>query len=800
MNKKVLNSVSFFDDNAGDIIDRIIREEEIIKNNPLSKKKPKRNEEDLRLDISDLDRSIISDISLNIIAEEYHKNINTAESNALLKEFKITNPGIISRFKIGYCNGSMTGKLSENQKKELIRQEILNDDGSESFAGFLTIPLYENEHVSGIAGLKEDGATKIIGNSGMIWNMKATRVYDEIIFTDKILSGLSIILAGCENVISIEGMINLPGNWIKELKDNRVKSVIIAFEDKTESGILKDLLLIDDFRIKEIFPPFTASWNNELKKGMNKDSLDYLINKAEVKVNETKSGLNVVKDISGYRFKIGEIAYNLTGIKDVFINNLKIKIRVQYNNDWFPDTVDLYVSRSRDAFSLKLSQRFNVEPKKIEKDLLMILDYLEKERDKSLATGSNLEKPELTEEERRIGLEFLKSPDMFEQIVNDMSILGYVGENLNKELLYLCATSRLMNDPISVLIVSQSASGKSYLVETVAKLLPADEVVDFNTLSKQALQYMGDRLLNKFMMMGEAVHDPDIEHQLRVILSEHKLSRYVVVKNEKTGEMTTEQKFVRANVSSVLTTTNNKINPENASRYFITNTDESEKQTKLIYQAQRNKYSEERQAIKKNIIPDIIKKHHAAQRILRKITLVIPSLMRDKLRFPDNIMRLRRDHERFIDLIACVCFLRQYQKEVKSSGDFEYIECDKTDYRIAYNILINGILHSTISEIPQQSIMLYEAIRGIVKEDAKVNGLKPVEIGVTQREIRESAGFNQMFVKRYIKILVEYEYLKVKGNGTRGGKGEYSLVADEDLNRIDISMILTPDEMDKILQ
>ena len=105
-----------------------------------------------------------------------------------------------------------------------------------------------------------------------------------------------------------------------------------------------------------------------------------------------------------------------------------------------------------------------------------------------------------------IGLDFLKSVDLFQQIVDDMTTLGYVGEDLNKQLIYLCATSRLMDDPISVMIVSQSASGKSYLVDTVAKLMPENEVIDFHTLSKQALQYMGEKLLNKFMLMEKHRH------------------------------------------------------------------------------------------------------------------------------------------------------------------------------------------------------------------------------------------------------------------------------------------------------
>ena len=356
-----------------------------------------------------------------------------------------------------------------------------------------------------------------------------------------------------------------------------------------------------------------------------------------------------------------------------------------------------------------------------------------------------------------------------------------------------------MDDPISVMIVSQSASGKSYLVDTVSRLIPGNEIIEFHTLSQQALQYMGEKLLHKFMTMGEATHDKDIENQLRQILSGHKLSRYVVVKNEKTGEMSTEQILVRAVVASVLTTTSSRINPENASRYFIVNTDESPDQTSRIYEAQKSKYSEERSRIKENIIPDIIKKHHAAQKLLQKITIVIPSTMRNRLKFPSNVMRLRRDHERFIDLIAVVCFLRQYQKKKKNNGRFDYIECDRIDYRIAYTILINDVLRSTISEIPQQSVMIYEAVREIARSNADAEGIKTCDVTVSQREIREHTGFNQMFVKRYIRLLVDYEYLKSKPGG-RGSRFGYSLIADEDLNHIDISMIPTPEEMNGLLQ
>ena len=117
--------------------------------------------------------------------------------------------------------------------------------------------------------------------------------------------------------------------------------------------------------------------------------------------------------------------------------------------------------------------------------------------------------------------------------------MGYVGEELNKILLYLCASSRKLDDPISVLIISQSASGKSYLVDIVRRLMPPEEVVAVTSLSDQVLNYIDD-LMHKFMILGEAVHLDTIEYQIREMLSGKELSRLVTVKDPETGKMQSE--------------------------------------------------------------------------------------------------------------------------------------------------------------------------------------------------------------------------------------------------------------------
>ena len=72
---------------------------------------------------------------------------------------------------------------------------------------------------------------------------------------------------------------------------------------------------------------------------------------------------------------------------------------------------------------------------------VMILEYLEKERDEALRVGTKREAVEMTAAERETGLELLRDPRLFDRVASDLTALGYVGEELNKHLLYLRITS-----------------------------------------------------------------------------------------------------------------------------------------------------------------------------------------------------------------------------------------------------------------------------------------------------------------------------------------------------------------------
>ena len=282
------------------------------------------------------------------------------------------------------------------------------------------------------------------------------------------------------------------------------------------------------------------------------------------------------------------------------------------------------------------------------------------------------------------------------------------------------------------------------------------------------------------------------------MLSGNRLSRLVTMKDEKTGELITKLYKKDVIVASVTSTTRNDINPENASRYFLINADESREQTKRIFEAQRQKYTLSRHYAKAEQIPAIISKHHAAQKLLQKRLIVNP--IAPFMDFPDGLMRLRRDHDRFIDLMAVICFLRQYQKPIQTDimdgKKLEYIECDDTDYITAREFIVSGMLSSTLDELPKSVKRFYDEFREICRNKGREANLKVTEAEVQQRDIRKRIDWLGIeSIKKYLRILVRYEYIVLRIGGNRGQRFAYSLAADEPIENIDISMIPTIEEI-----
>jgi DNA primase catalytic core len=746
-------------------------------------------------------------LSLNDVSNFYQKKL-TAHKMALeyLKSRGITNE-TITYFNIGYSDGTLKETVGVEGLEQLQANDLFTEKGYELFSNCVIVPLTDSDNqvlsfygrrVSppGSGGDKE-GVQKFpqhlypAGEHKAVFHEKAYKVYDQIILTESVIDALSLFSVGIQNVSCIYGTQGLTKLHIAKLHEHAIREVILAL-DKDSAGKeatekYTQVLLNEGFAVKTIKPSGAKDWNESLVDGfLEKEEVLSSIDTAEV-VKPEPTGRNFRKTDSGLVLTHDDMTYTVK--QD---SSSRLNVKCEMDGEVFYDRVDLVSSRSRSSFAGNVSRIFDTETKRIEKDLIALLEYLEEE--KEAGVHEEAEEIVLTEEDKALGMSFLTNPDMFEEIVKDTETLGYVGEETNKKLMYLAATSRLLDDPVSILILSESGSGKSYLVNTIKKLMPPEDIIDATSLSDQALNYMGD-ILHKFLVLSEAVHKDVVEHQLREIASEKKLTRFVVKKDEKTGVMKTVQVTANAIVSMVMSSTNYKVNPENASRAFIINADETGEQTYRIYKNQSldNTFARHRQ--KKEDVPRIIRKHISAQRMLQNYVVISHFDVSEY--FPKSKMRYRRDHKRFHVLIVTVCFLRQYQKEVKERDGYLYIECDFQDYEIARALLLDGIFASELDDFSTGTKRLLRSIQEMVQTKAQEQSLRPNEVRFIQKELRESSGFGHEFVKKHMRKLVEYEYLEVLSGRTSGTRYSYRLRDSRDMKDLRESIIPTAEELRK---
>jgi len=188
----------------------------------------------------------------------------------------------------------------------------------------------------------------------------------------------------------------------------------------------------------------------------------------------------------------------------------------------------------------------------------------------------------------------------------------------------------------------------------------------------------------------------------------------------------------------------------------------------------------------------ICAKHHNAQRLLKKVTVVIPYAA--AIEFPASWLRTRRDHQRFLNLIEVIAFLHQYQKPTKTDPQtgLQYIEADLRDYEIAAK-LAEEILPETLSDLKKPVSGFKERIESYLEKEAKVKKIGKDQITFTRRQIREETGLPNYRVKELFSELEELEYLEVEKN-PRGGSFLYRLAATSK-NGTRLSSLLSAEQL-----
>ena len=333
---------------------------------------------------------------------------------------------------------------------------------------------------------------------------------------------------------------------------------------------------------------------------------------------------------------------------------------------------------------------------------------------------------------------------------------------------------------MSAIIQSGSGAGKSYLAETIYFLTPPEGMVFYSRLSPQVLYHMPkDYLVHKLLGLEERVGGESSDYQVRALQSAGILKQCITIKNPVTGLMEPFENEVWGPIAYMETTTSLKLNPENTSRCFEIPLDESPEQTRRIHQRQKALKSLARLSAS-DTREKIQQRHHNAQRLLKPIPVVIPYV--ELLTFPDQWLRSRRDHDRFLHLIEVLAFLHQFQRPVKTHQGKEYIEATTTDYRWAY-FLAHKVLRNSLDELSRWGRELLTVF------ETQDSGWR------TRRELRDQLQWPDRRTREALDELVELEYLEAQ----RGANNQLSfqLCAYPATMRA-AQGLLTPDDLDRL--
>ena len=160
---------------------------------------------------------------------------------------------------------------------------------------------------------------------------------------------------------------------------------------------------------------------------------------------------------------------------------------------------------SRTSFIKATAAELFTDQVVIKKDVGKLLLSLEQLREEQITAATKDPQPnELSAADKRAALKLLRDPNLTDTILQHYETCGLVGEATNKLICYLACVSRLLNNPLAILIQSGSAAGKTSLMDATLAFVPDEHQIRYSAMTGQSLYYMGQQnLKHKILAVAE---------------------------------------------------------------------------------------------------------------------------------------------------------------------------------------------------------------------------------------------------------------------------------------------------------
>jgi DNA primase catalytic core len=681
----------------------------------------------------------------------------------------------LEAYNAGFCDGTLRSIAPDDAKvvEDMKAIGILTQNGRELLEGCVVFPLLQDKQPVGLYGRRfkdeSDGGVSHLYSPGARRGLiHAASAAGTVVLCESVIDALTLC---CHAISAVPcwGTQGMTPEHVTLLRRSQVDAVVVAFDgDKAgQRGAEEAARLLRECgkQVRIAGLPDGEDVNSLVAAQGIEPVRELLGLHAPASPAETTT---YERTDTGFVQRVADRLYEAKAISRQG-TQLRVTLKATGGEGLFElATVDFYSHRSRAWFASLCAKLFVCKEEVTRGDLTRILERVES-LDCERGSGVEIEIPD---SERAVAERLLSSPNLMDELADDLELTGYTGERVNKLICYLTAISRKLEEPLSVLIQSRSAAGKSALQEAILALVPDEDSLHYSRLTDQALFYQReDALVHKLLAIEEAEGMGGAAYSIRAMQSAKKLTVAATGKDPVSGKMTTEEYTVRGPVAVMLTTTRTDFDQETMSRFLCLTVDESTEMTERIHRAQRHLDTLEGLLARKTACR-VSSKHHNAQRLLEPLAVVNP--FAPKLSFPADSLNSRRDHKKYLGIIKAIAYLHQKQRAVKEveheAESVRYIEATLEDIALA-NDLARDVLSQSLSDLTPQGQRLLDITSTMLRD--KSNGQSKEFF--SRRELREYSRWSDWQVRTHLAELVELEYVGVSA-GHQGKQYQYRLL------------------------
>lgn len=449
-----------------------------------------------------------------------------------------------------------------------------------------------------------------------------------------------------------------------------------------------------------------------------------------------------------------EANYYIKGFKTDQLDSLKVTLQTKLDHLFYSSKLDLYEHKQLENYAKETAKKLHLNKDTVESDLHHLTNLLEHYRDKQ-----HFEKQHKKETQIQVTtatatkcIEFLKQQDLIRNFNDLIEKSGITGEETNRILLFIIASSFKMPDTLHALIQGSSGSGKTRLLKIISQLMPDEDVKRYTRVTDNSFYNQDEYFFVNKLLCFEDMDGlkEDAQLAVRELQSNEILITSTSIKDTN-GSIRGGERTVRGPIASLSCTTKGETYEDNISRCFLIAVDESHEQTMRIINYQNELSAglidKEEQKRATSFTQNCI-------RLLKSYEVINPYA--NKIKLPQTAHKIRRLNELYQSFVKQITLLNQYQRKTDKQGR---LITEKADLQTACDILFESIVLK-VDELDGPLRGFYEKLKNYILPKGK-------DYEFTQREVRQHLNISKAQCSRFFYSLQSMEYITSKFTGNQ---------------------------------